>query len=232
MQLDQRLGVLRPVAAPPAVGGHAEVVDEALGGDDARLGTDDSVGRVHEAEVQRRLRTQRQLGQRFEESDVDPPALHRQVDPIQRPAEAQRQGIGDVDEGLGVVGALTVVTLVPVAEVVAELDIGRDAAAKAHESLDDARPGIVEPRRHDTVEHRELEVGVPLQGQLVVRDRRKDRRQLVEDARFVQRLDVTLVLGGDERGDRGQRRRKRHLESAVRRDQSVAVLAASEDLER
>ena len=231
-KLDQRLDVLRPVAAPPAVGGDAEVVDEPLGGDDARLGAGDAVGGVNETEVQARLRTQGRAGpaSRRTPTSTRPPCTG-QMDPVQRPAEAERQGIGDVDERLGVVGPFAVVTLVAVAEVVAELDVGRDAAAEPDESLDDARSRVVEPRRHDAVEHGELEVGVPLHGELVVGDRLEDRRQLVEDARLVQRLDAALVLGGDERGDRGQRRRQRHLEPAVRRDLPVA-LAAGEDLER
>ena len=130
VQLDQRLDVLGPVAAPPAVGGDAEVVDEPLGGDDAGLGADETVGGVDEAEVQARLRSQGELGQGLEEADVDAPALHRQVDPVERPAEAERQGVGDVDERLGVVGPLTVVALVPVAEVVAELDVGRECCGR------------------------------------------------------------------------------------------------------
>ena len=52
VQLDQRLDVLRSVATPPAVGRHAELVDEALGGDDAGGGPGDAVGRVDQAEVE------------------------------------------------------------------------------------------------------------------------------------------------------------------------------------
>ena len=231
MQLDQRLDVLRSVATPPAVGRHAELVDEALGGDDAGGRPGEAVGRVDQAEVEVRLRTQGELRQGLEEADVDTSALNGQMDPVERSSEAERQGVGDVDERLGVVGALAVMSLVPVAEVVAEVDVGGDAAPEAHEPLDDARLGVVEPRRHHPVEHGELEVGVPLHGQLVVGESGEDRRQLVEDARLVERLDASLVLGGDEGGDRGQWSRQRDLEPAVRRDLPVA-LAAGEDFER
>ena len=231
MQGDQRLDVLGSMAAPPAVGGDAEVVDEPLGGHDARLGAGEAVGGVNETEVQARLRTEGQLGQRLEERHVDAAALHREMNPVQRPPEAERQGIGDVDERLGVVGPFAVVALVAVTKVIAELDIGGDAAAEPDQSLDDARSRVVEPRRHDAVEHRELEVGVPLHGELVVGDRLEDRRQLVEDARLVERLDAGLVLGSHERGDRRQWSRQRYLEPARRRDLSVA-LATGEHLER
>ena len=231
MELDQRLDLLGAMTAPAAVGGDPEVVDEALGGDEAGLGADQTVGGVQQPEVQAGLGAQGELAERLEEGDVDASALHGQVDPVERPAQAERQGVGDVDECLRVVRALAVVALVPVAEVVAEPDVRRDAAPEPDEALDDARPGIVEPRRHDPVEHGELEVGVPLDRQLVVRDGLEDRRQLVEDAGLVERLDVRLVLGRDEGGDRRQRRRQRHLEPAVPRDLAVA-LAAGEDVER
>ena len=231
VELDQGLDLLRAMTAPAAVGRHAEVVDEALGGHDAGLGAGEAVVGVEQAEVQPRLGPQRQLPERLEEAHVDAAALHRQVDPVERPAEAERQGVGDLDERLGVVGALAVVALVAVAEVVAELHVGRDAAAEPHQPLDDARAGVVEPRRHDAVEHGELEVGVPLDGELVVRDGVEDRRQLVHHPRLVERLDAGLVLGGDEGGDRRERRGQRHLEPAVRRDQAVA-LAPGEDAVR
>ena len=231
MQCDQRLDVLGPVPAPPAVGGDAEVVDEPLRSDDAGLGAGETVGGVDQAEVQARLWAQGELGQGLEEADVDSPTLHGQMHPVERTAEAERQGVGDVDERLGVVGAFAVVALVPVAEVVAEVDVGGNASAETDKPLDDARSRVLEPRRHDTVEHGELEVGVPLHGQLVVRDRLEDRRQLMEDAGLVQRLDAALVLRRDERRDRGERRRQRHLEPTVRRDLPVA-LAPGEDVER
>ena len=231
MELDQRLDVLGPVPAPTAVGGDTEVVDEALGGDDPRLGAGEAVGRMEQPEVEARLRAQRQLRQRLEEGDIDAPALHGHVHPVERAAEAERQRVGDVDERLGVVRALAMVTLVPVAEVVTELDVGGDRASEPDEPLDDARAGVVEPRRHDAVEHGELEVRVPLDGELVVWDRLEDRRQLVTDARLVERFDAALVLGRDEGGDRRQRGGERHLEAAVSRDLPVA-LAAGERGER
>ena len=90
--------------------------------------------------------------------------------------------------------------------------------------------GSVEPRRHHAVEHGELEVGVPLDGQLVVGDGVEDGLQLVDDARLVERLDAALVLRRDERGDRRERCRQRDLEPAVGGDLSVP-LALGEALE-
>ena len=153
------------------------------------------------------------------------------MDPVERAAEAEREGVGDGDEGLGVVRPVAVVALVAVAEVVAELHVGRDAAPEPDEPLDDARARIVEPGRHDAVEHGELEVRVPLDGQLVVRDGFEDRRQLVHHARLVERLDAGLVLRGDERRDGRERRGQRDLEPAVHGHLAVA-LAPGEHLVR
>jgi hypothetical protein len=100
------------------------------------------------------------------------------------------------------------VALVAVAEVVAELHAGRDAPTEAYEALDDARARVGKPCPHHTVEHGELEVRVPLHCQLVVRDRTEDRLQFVHHPRLVERLDARLVLGGDECGDRRERRRQ------------------------
>ncbi len=125
--------------------------------------------------------------------------------------------------GCALVRPLPVVPLVPVAEVVSELYTRRDGAAEAHESLDDARPRISEPVRHDLVEHGELEVRVPLDGELVVGDRVEQRLQLAHHRGFVQRLDAGLVLRRDEGRDRCERCRQRHLEPTVRRDQAVPL---------
>ena len=97
--------------------------------------------------------------------------------------------------------------------------------------LDDARARVVEPGRHHAVEHGELEVRVPLDGQLVVGDGFEDRRQLVHHARLVERLDAGLVLRGDERRDGRERRGQRDLEPAVHRHLAVA-LAPGEHLVR
>ena len=223
MQVDERRDVLRAVPSPAAVGGDSEVVHEALRRDDARLRACDAVLEVEDAQVQLGLGSQLQLSERLEEADVDVIALHGEVDPVERTAEAQGERVRDLDERLRVERALLVVALVPVAEVVAELDVTRHAAPQPHEALDDARPRVGEPCGHDAVEHRELEVRVPLHGELVVGDRVEDRRELVEHRRLVERLDPGLVFRCDERGDRCERRRQRHLEPAVRRNQSVAL---------
>jgi hypothetical protein len=55
------------------------------------------------------------------------------------------------------------------------------------------------------VEHGELEVRVPLDRQLVMRDALEDGGELVDHPLLVERFDPRLVLRGDEGGDRGQR---------------------------
>ncbi len=220
---------LRAVTAPPAVGGDAEVAHEALGRDDARLGAGDAVGRVEQPEVELGLGAQSQTGRASRRTGRrrGRSSTGRWIQ-SSGPAEAERQGVRDLDQWLCVVRPLAVVALVTVTEVVAELYAGRDAPTEANEALDDARPRVVEPRRHDAVEHGELEVRVPLHGELVVRDRTEDRVQLVHHPRLVERLDASLVLGGDERGDRSERSRQRDLEPAVDRNQTV-TLAPGED---
>ena len=47
--------------------------------------------------------------------------------------------------------------------------------------------------------------------------------ELAQHPRLVDRLDLRLVLGVDERADRRQRRRQRDLEAHVRRDHAVAL---------
>ena len=219
------------MTAPSAVGCGAEVVHEPLRGDDARLRAGDAVLEVQHAEEELRLGTQLQLPERLEEAHVDVVALHGEVDPVERATEAQRQRVRDLDERLRVEGPLGVMALVAVAEVVAELHVAGHAATEPHEAFDDARPGVGEPRRHDAVEHGELEVGVPLHGELIVWDRVEDRRELGQHRRLVERFDASLVFGSDERGDRRERGRQRHLEAALRGDQAVA-LAAGEDAVR
>ena len=83
MELDQRLDLLGAMTAPAAVSGDPEVVDEPLGGDEAGLGTAQTVGGVQQPEVQAGLGAQGELPERLEEGDVDPSALHGQVDPVE-----------------------------------------------------------------------------------------------------------------------------------------------------
>ena len=231
MQLDQRRHVLRTVAGPAAIGGDAEIVDEALGGDDPGPGAQLTVRWMEQPEVQPRLGAERELGQGLEEPQVDAVARDREMDPVEGTAEAERERVGHVDERLGVVRPVSVVRLVTVTEVVPELHARWDAPTQAHQPLDDARSWVTEPHGHDFVEHRELEVRVPLDRELVVRDGVEDPGQFVEHPLLVERLDAGLVLRRDECGDRRQWRGQRDLEPAMRGDLPVP-LAASEDAVR
>src|SRR5262249_1016906 len=73
---------------------------------------------------------------------------------------------------------------------------------------------VREPDRKNALQHAELDVGVPLDGQLLVRNRVQDLPQLLQHSRLVERLEGSLVLGSDEGADRSERRRQRDLEAA------------------
>src|SRR5262249_61680580 len=68
--------------------------------------------------------------------------------------------------------------------------------------------------RKNALQHAELDVGVALDGQLLVRNRVQDLPQLLQHSRLVERLEGSLVLGSDEGADRSERRRQRDLEAA------------------
>ncbi len=122
--------------------------------------------------------------------------------------------------------------LVSVAEVVAELHARRDGAAEPHESLDDARPRITEPMRHDLVEHGELEVRIPLHGELVVGNGVEERFELAHHRGLVERFDPSLIFWRDECRDRGERRRERDLESTLDRNEAVALAPGEGSIRR
>src|SRR5439155_1067220 len=128
-----------------------------------------AVGVVDEAEIELGLRPQPQPGQRRVVRVVGAIARHGQVDPGQRAAEARGERVGDLHEPGGVAGLREVTVLdVAVAEVIAELDVGRHLAREPEQALEDAALDVVEPHGKDALEHPELEVGVPLDRELVV----------------------------------------------------------------
>src|SRR5207302_9244390 len=102
-----------------------------------------------------------------------------------------------------------------VAEVIPELDLGRYVATQPEQALQDPTANVREPYREDALEHPELEVRVPLDGQLLGGDVVQYLPQLLQHPRLVDRLQLRLVLGGDEGADGGKRRGQRDLEPAA-----------------
>ena len=145
---------------------------------------------------------------------------------IQFSGRSERGGerVGDADEparvrGLGEVAVL----VVAVAEVEAELDPHGHEPGQAREALDDAGLHILEPDGDRALEHRELVAGVPLDRELVGRDRREDALDLLVHLRLVDRLELRLVVERHERADGRERRRQRDEEAAGRRYDAVAL---------
>ena len=84
--------------------------------------------------------------------------------------------------------------VVPGAEVEPELDLGRDEPPDPQQPLEHARAHVGERRRHVALEHPELEVRVPLDRELVVRDLGRDPRELAPHRPLVGGLDRRLIV--------------------------------------
>jgi hypothetical protein len=109
------------------------------------------------------------------------------------------------------------------AEVKAELDVGRDNPADPDQSFEDAGLHFREPRGQIASEHPELDIRVPLQRELVVRDLVEDSLELVCHRRLVGVFHSSLIVRGDEGTDRGERRRQANLEVAAGRNDAVTL---------
>jgi hypothetical protein len=133
---------------------------------------------MQQAEIQLGLRIEAQLLQRCEVLRLGP-VRNGHVDPVQGPVESGRERVGDLDELARVRRHDEVpVVVVAVAEMEAELDVRRHAAADAQQALEHAGAGAFEPCGADALEDRELQPRVPLQRELVVRHRGKDPLEL------------------------------------------------------
>src|SRR5438105_4770600 len=97
------------------------------------------------------------------------------MDPVDRVSYSAADRVGDRDHEARIhrLDKMLVVR-VSVAQVVAELYSLRHAIANANESLHDVREGVCKMRRHDAFEKGELDRGVPLNRELIVRDSRAD----------------------------------------------------------
>ena len=210
--------------APAAFRGHAEARHEAARHLDAAPRALHAVRVVHHAQVELRLRAQAQIPKRRIVGLVRALARDGHVDPVQRAPQAGRERIGHLDEPARVRGLLEVPVLhVAVAEVIAQLDVRRHMVGDAEQPLQDAALDIAEPHREDAFQHPELEVGVPLDAELVVRHLPQDHAQLAEQLVFVDGLEPLLVLGYHEGADRGQRCGQAHLEAAGHRHHAIAL---------
>src|SRR5215470_18938438 len=105
------------------------------------------------------------------------------MDPVEGSAETRGERVGDAHNVPSVAGLLEVPMLhIPVAEVVPELNVRRHLPGQAQQTLQDARPDVLKPDRKDTLQHPELEVRVPLDGELVVGHILENESQLAEQS--------------------------------------------------
>src|SRR5882672_4992393 len=90
---------------------------------------------------------------------------------------------------------------VAVAEVKAEFDLWRHSSTDTKESLEDASLDVLKPDREHPLEHPELEVGVPLNTQLVGRYVLENLVDFGHHGGFVRPLNDGLRLERNERAD-------------------------------
>lgn len=96
---------------------------------------------------------------------------------------------------------------IAVAQVIAQLHSGRDVLAERDELPDNGGLRIVEGSRPETLDDAKLDSHVPLYGELIVGNRRRDGIALGQYARLVGRHDRVPVGWLHESSDRRQRRR-------------------------
>ncbi len=215
--------------APAALGGDPESGHEAVGRLDAAARALDAVGVVQQTQVELGLGAQAEIPQRRIVSLVEPLPRDGQVDPGEGPPQARRQRIGDLDE-LARVGRLLEVAMldVAVAEVIAELDVRGHVARDPEQPLQDAALDVAEPDREHPLQHPELEIGIPLDGELIVRQFLEDGPELAEHLLLVDGLEELLMLGHHEGADGGERGGQTDLEATGHRHHAV-TLEARED---
>jgi hypothetical protein len=93
----------------------------------------------------------------------------------------------------------------------------------AQQALEDAALGVAEPHRENALQHPELEVRVPLHGELIVRQLLDDGAELPQHLLLVDGLQQGLVLGRHEGADRREGRRQADLEAARDGNHAVAL---------
>ena len=94
---------------------------------------------------------------------------------------------------------------VAIAEVIAELDVLGHVAGDPEQPLQDAALDVAEPDREHPLEHAELEIGIPLDGELIMGQFLENDPQLAQHLFLVDGLEHLLVLGHHEGADGSQR---------------------------
>ena len=221
---DQRRELGRWKPAPAARRRHAELAGESVSvrGD----GPERLVGsaRLEEAEVELCLGRQAQVAERLDERAVRSAGRDRHVDPVDGTVEARGERVRDLDHAAEVVGNVTrSLLVVPQAEMEAELGVRRDQSADPDQPLEDPRLQVGKPGRDIPFEHPELDICVPLERELVVRNLIEHLLELGRHRRLVGGLDGGLVVERDEGADRGERRGQADLKAAPSRDDPVAL---------
>src|SRR4030081_3837354 len=103
---------------------------------------------VNQAEVQLGLSRPLELLERRKVLVVLPSARNGHVQPVERAAQARREGVCHTHEEASVGGLFEVVASeIPVAQVVAHLDVGRYSLADTHQPLDDVSKWVGKMRR-------------------------------------------------------------------------------------
>ena len=215
--------------APAALGGDPERGHEAVGHLHATARALDAVGVVKQAQVELGLGAQPEIPQRRIVRLVEALPRDGQVDPVERAPQARPQRIGDLDQ-LARVGRLLEVAVldIAVAEVITDRDVRGHVAGDPEQPLQDAALGVAEPDGEHALEHAELEIGIPLDGELIVGQFLEDGPQLAEQLLLVDGLEERLVLGHHEGADGGERGGQTDLEATGHRHHAV-TLEAGED---
>ena len=214
-------------AAPPRPQPHSVAMPKpcdvlARGGDPPSRAV--GVARVDQPEVELGLRGQAQLAERREVAVVLAVGAAPAGGSSRAGGRAAASALATATSFAASSGsAKWPLLVVAVTEVVAELDLRGHEAPEPQQPLDDAGLHVVEPDLDRALQHRELVAGVPLDRELVGRDRREDALDLGLHLRLVDRLELGLVLERHERADRRERRGQRDEEAAARGDRALAL---------
>ena len=174
--------------------------EAAFGGDSRDRGELASLGElagvavgialVHQSEIERRSLPQSEVGERREIGGIAPVLRHRHVDILHGPADRARNSVGDFDADPQILRLNEVLVLrAAVAEVVAEVDVGRHHVADVAQRIEDALP-MVFLDAVIALPHQHLDADIPLVSDLVVRQGLGDSPELVAQMRRVGRHEV------------------------------------------
>ncbi len=170
----------------------------------------------HECQVDLSLRRQREGAERLEERLVRSVLGDGEGDPIHGAGTLGRHRIGDAHLELQGLGLLEVLMLVvAVAQVQSGRHVGRHTFDAANQPFDDAVEGLRVGGLEATLQDREFDGDVPLNGHVVVRNRRQQPVKIGEQCPLIRRFEPILILAHDPTVDRRQRSRVLDLETDV-----------------